>query len=335
MKIFIHDPEYSAVSYNRIELPVKHCYHNLSKEGIRIIVSKDILPGCDVYIFHRLIRPKLWEQIYPLYSKGYKIVWQIDDDLFNIPPWNYASRLVRDSDKAFIKELIPYWHKIITTTQELSDVIGQPDKTLVLPNLLDLTHFISKKTTQSNKIKILWAGSNSHDGDLVQLIDPVNNIIKKYDVQFMFWGSIPIELSNCVKGANGIIQLPKNPKNICFIGATTLNQYYDILNGLKADIALAPLVDCRFNHCKSNLKSLEMIMSGAALIASSISPYKWLGKDYGVLVQNEWEEAIEHLMSIDRQPMIRAGQEYIKNNFSWQNNRDIWLNAFRDLWKNS
>ena len=67
-----------------------------------------------------------------------------------------------------------------------------------------------------------------------------------------------------------------------------ISQYMNLYND--ADVALAPLVDSKFNRMKSNLKALEAGAKRIPLIASDVAPYR--GSEYILTAVNSAEWSI-------------------------------------------
>jgi len=336
-KIFVHIPDQSGSSYYRASLPISHCYHELSCRGIKLI--GDFQPSdaeiFDAYLFHRVIKPDFWQYIQQLIKMRKKIIWQTDDDLWNIPTWNPAFYRVTYLDRTVLTEVVENATSIIVSTDHLSDLIGQHEKTQVLPNLIDCTDFQPYADRNNRPLKILWTGSYTHDEDLQQIIEPMYKVIEKYKskVQFIFWGYFPPVLFE--KDENHFLPKfsPKHKNNVAFLNWVNGRNYFDILARLKPDIALGPLADCEFNYCKSSLKSLEMSMAGAVFIGSKLKPYEWITEGRtGLLVNSDgWFDAICYMVdnSMMRKQMVLNAQEEIRDKYTWQSlAKNQWIDAF-------
>src|SRR5271165_5233349 len=142
MKIIDYAQDNTACSLYRAILPTKHCKEDLSKEGIELICSDrlDLRPDYDVYIFHRSIPPGHLEEVKSLKAEGKKIWFELDDDHWNLPPWNPSN--VQSADlKVLDYVLDEVADKIIVTNENLANVIQRPDKTYIAPNLIDCNQY--------------------------------------------------------------------------------------------------------------------------------------------------------------------------------------------------
>lgn len=105
--------------------------------------------------------------------------------------------------------------------------------------------------------RVLWAGASQHQADLDMLLPVVEATKTRY--RWVFMGL-------CPRG------LARDPQ-IEFHSGVEFDAYPSALAALRADIAIAPLVDTPFNRCKSALKLMEYGALGLPVIASAITPY--------------------------------------------------------------
>lgn len=326
----MHVPNSSGCSLYRATLPVLHCYHELSRKGIQIIGDHTPLDRefCDAFIFHRIIKPDFFEYISAIMDSESKVAWQLDDDIWNIPDEYPIKKHLEPKDLEIAEKLKERSDAIITSTKYLADLINKPQKTFVAPNLVDLSFFQQefRRLKERKPIRILWCGSKSHSLDLQQIINPVIKLIEKHksNVHFIFWGHFPAELLDY-----------KDTGCLSIIPWTEGRLYFDQLRQIEPDIGLAPLSDYKFNYSKSNLKSLEMIMAGAAFIGTNLVTYDWIehGRT-GLLVEPEdedsWFESIDQLIQdYDlRVELAKNGQHQVKQKYAWQSQaKDRWINA--------
>jgi glycosyltransferase involved in cell wall biosynthesis len=344
-KIFLNIPNETACSLYRGTLPIAHCYHELTHHGVRIIGDKGPLHEEEFshYIFNRVINKDFYVQHIEQYIRdNKKLVWQSDDDLWNIPKWNPSSKLITkellDMTNAFMTNAL----KLIVSTNELAALINKPEKTYVLPNLIDPTYFRPEGEREDGPVKLVWAGSASHDKDLDQIVEPLSKILEKYKerVFAIFWGYLPSGLANFerVPGFPHANIVPKYP-NLFYGEWFNGRIYYQKLMQLQTDIAIMPLNDCKFNYSKSNLKFLEMSMSGAACIATNLPPYKCIKpNETGMLVEPEdkdaWFNCMEELIENKdlRRRLAKNARQQVIEEYSWHcSQKDKWVNALLEI----
>jgi hypothetical protein len=123
------------------------------------------------------------------------------------------------------------------------------------------------------------------------LVPVVEKLVLEYGsrIQLVFWGFISTDLLEFSRisrfhecddeGEAGLMAM------LC--GSWTglpFRNFYDKLGRMRPYMALLPLVDCQFNHCKTSLKYLEMSVAGAASIASDITTYQCIQNGHNGLL---------------------------------------------------
>lgn len=160
----------------------------------------------------------------------------------------------------------------ITTTPVLKKVYGWiAKKSLVFPNYMELEHWLKeKKVNKSKRIRLLFAGSVSHNGDLVWIKPVLKEILEEYpQVQFIYVGTGGIRTDDLyakfVYGEDLFEGLPHNRESMLPVPPEI---WPYSLASLQADIAIAPLEKNYFNSAKSQCKYLEYGLNGIAGVYS-------------------------------------------------------------------
>ncbi len=346
-RIYMNAYDDWGCGYYRAKLPVYQCYSDLSKQGVHLHIDKELHMDelfYDVYILHRMPLENFIFFMQNIQKKGGKFVLEMDDDIFNIPEWMPSEEY--KSSKWALKTAIDMADEIWVSTEPLAETLGLPEKTQVLPNLVDYNAFLKPVAPLGTQpLRILWMGSMWHDKDLEQLVPATLRIVEEYgdQVQFLFWGCLPTALADYhrVPGQNFAVLTQKDYNNrILFLEGLPFKFYFDRLVKISPYIGLAPLYDCQFNDSKSNLKFLEYTMAGAATIATDLSPYKCIqnGVD-GLLVEphdeDGWYRAIKTLIDNRdlRDSLVKNARETVYKYHSWQsqNKKKMWLDAFRNI----
>lgn len=180
------------------------------------------------------------------------VIYEIDDMLFNIPKWNYAS-LYYNNAEDIIKKIMGNVDAMIVSTTRLKEEYSPYCKNIsVIPN--HLPKFVwgdvfpaHEYKKDKEKVKILWGGSQNHfsmkevtkgvvGGDFGNELQ--NFIRKTTDVyEWNFIGALPEEL-NDVK------------QKVKFHPWENIFEYPKKLKSIEPDICIAPLVINDFNSCK-------------------------------------------------------------------------------------
>lgn len=244
----------------------------ISKQGI---VKKDNSPRlfCDsatadsseILIFQRAFTCDFVKTLIRDNRQNKVIIYEMDDDLLNIPKSNPVFEKYR-SIKSKIIEMIRFADGVTVTTEYLKRKLLEYNKNVyVLPNLIDLKVWFPGRRQSKRKnsqLTIGYSGTITHEKDLEIVIPLVKKIKDKYKdkVVFKFIGCIPSEFI----GIEGI-EYDR--------GGYEYKEYAQKLMNSGIDIALAPLEDNEFNRAKSNIKYLEYSISRIPGVYSDITPY--------------------------------------------------------------
>ena len=226
-------------------------------------VDRRWVDDCDVLVMGTQRHPKILELVAHLREKGVLTVLDLDDDYWNLSPENPARESWDPQVLGNLTSIVHAVDRVTTPTQELASVLRPMNSDVrLLPNMLPDEHWPSERKQASADREPLimgWAGSTSHVPDvrmigsvLVQLLDEFPHL----------------ELH--LAGVDSSI-LPSHPR-VRSLTPVRVEQYANLLAGF--DIGVAPLVDTRFNRCKSDLKFLEYSMAGVPGVYSRVAPYE-------------------------------------------------------------
>ncbi len=273
-------------------------------------------------------------QVQPKYP--IPMIYEIDDMLFDIPEWNYASAYYNQA-RPIIEQLMSTANGMITSTAKLREVYSPYCKKIaVVPNHLpkfiwgDIFEATDYKE-EGEKVKILWAGSQNHfatkqiQGDNVKggdfgegLLEFIRKTTKVYDWYIL--GAKPQELENL-----------KN--EIHFLPWHNIFTYPSKVKEIEPDICIAPLQDIEFNRGKSNIKCLEYTALGAPAVYSDVTPYKFMS-----LKAKTDEEFISHIEKLAgdidfRRRIFKKDYQRVRSQLWWEENDNIkkYINAYLNL----
>lgn len=270
---------------------------------------------CRVIQLQRATNEFFIENIPKAQSAGQKIIYDIDDNLFEIPSYNPAFRPYNKKTLDVTRSIIRLCDAVTVSTVPLKDYFLEKriaKNIYVIPNFM---HSIPKyRDNSSEKIIIGYHGTNTHCGDFdAKLVGALRKVLEKYEnVEFVCVGYNPIPDKN-------------NPK-IRFIPFVPIDDFFDTIYNLKIDIGIAPLRDNIFNRCKSNIKFLEYSACSTATIAQNVYPYSntITHMENGILVKNdkEWFDYLEFLILNDeiRKKLSFNANKFVNDNFTYENN---------------
>ena len=309
MKIYFAQADFGGCGFYRILQTSAFLKFYLNHE-VKVVFrfnSLDELLAHDLIVFQRQYDPNVLQVVNILRAHGKKVIYELDDSMWEIPPENEATKYWTDDKKANAEAIIQVCDAVTTSTEPLAERLRQLNKNVyVIPNYIPEVTPLPKF---DSIIRVGWSGSLSHRVDFNSDITRALKDIKKkhkQKVELVFCGWIPEDLVGYVT----------------FFEPVPPMYYLNFLNELRLHIGIMPCTDIKFNECKSNLKFLEYSITKTASIASAIYPYvHTITEDKGILVENgtyeEWFEAIDRLVEDAelRNRMANSAYEFVKDNY--------------------
>lgn len=293
-------------------------------------------PGADVMIYARQDSAEVYHSIQA--TGKYKVprVYEIDDDIINMPAWNPSYTAVEKRERVehveCIKKILKVVDYVTVSTEPLKELYSRyasKDKIKVIPNAVDfdLFGFYKKVEHRKDDVVLGWAGSHGHLEDLRIIVPVVKRILKERpNVKFFLagWTQCPLFMD---MPEEQIIMRP---------WMSNMEEHYASLRTV--DLALCPLVDIPFNQSKSNIKYLEFAGMGVPTICSDVYPYRETishGQN-GFLVPPDpdaWYALITKLIDdVElRKRVGEAGHNHVYSNYHQHNVAHRWLDFLRDI----
>jgi hypothetical protein len=238
----------------------------------------------DMIIIQNIAYPNIHYLLDTAKEKKIPIVYDFDDDLFNIPDYNEAYKAYKDP---LIYEMISYTlskcsYVTVTTDWLKWSLVKRfkefpEDRCFVLPNCFNPETWSVYQTSRQkfykeekdNQIIIGYTCSESHTQDFAIIAKDIVQILKDYHNVYMKFIGVPmhkIKEFNLKKILSPITHkiVPCYPTLPQDIGRELIN----------VDIGIAPLAHNDFNRARSNNKWIEYSIMGIPTIASDIEPYK-------------------------------------------------------------
>lgn len=298
------------------------------------------------------------------HNLGVKVIMDIDDN-WNLPTNHLMYNLYKDLDvKNQTEEALQKVDYVITTTDYFAEIIKDFNKNVVvIPNCInpDDTQFHSREIDNS-KIRFGWIGGVYHKADIDIISENFCRIAKDKEVRDNY--------QICLGGFN----FP-NPEYQAIEKTMTCNYYFrysdatytnylftytptmehisydknyrrlwarDVFNYgqlyNEIDVALIPLLQNKFNGCKSELKLIEAGTMGKTVIVSDVEPYsKWIEDGVNGIKINPNRNSIDWYIAMKKlikEPQMRRDladglKETIMENF----NMDVHNRVRADLYK--
>jgi hypothetical protein len=228
-------------------------------------------------------------------------VWSdYDDWLFHLPPWNpHADSYHTAQIQSIMACMIACSDVVTVSTSELQKKFSLINSNVVIvPNAYRSDLFQSnqkKRKVSSREDLYFWRGTNTHDGDLISVLDGFRSL--SHPVRFMGSPSYSV-----------ISQMdPKLVQKQNHIGTLI---YWKMLEQINAKILLFPLQDCFFNLCKSNIAWIEAIHAGSVVVAPDFPEWN----NPGVITYTPGDSqsflaAAEQGMALSSEKVLEINQE--------------------------
>ena len=223
---------------------------------------------------------------------GAKLWIDIDDDMFHVHPHNYAYNYHYPGSpkNETLKYLVKEADGLIVSTEPLREVMKEYNKNIIVaPNAIDPEIWkVPLEKNTGKRLRIGWILSANHEQDVPEIRDAMNEILRKYNVEFRAIGYYSDDFN----------VFPKKKRKFV-LGTKGYDQYPQFLAKQRLDISIAPLIDDEFNRGKSNIKWMESSMVGVPVVASDREPYKCIeNAKTGFLAKNkkEWVKYLSMLI---------------------------------------
>lgn len=314
----------SGPKYHRILTPVS------LMPGIDLTVSHTITEenaDCDILFFNRAISKTSLNMILEYKAKyGFKMICDLDDHWRLSPDHILHQHYQENSLTELIQAYILESDHITVTHERLADeaALINPNVT-ILPNAIPEFAQFTYPRTPSDKLRLFWAGSVTHDKDMELLRGPVKRL-----------GDLPVKMVMGGYAANEAFHRMASAftsggrLDHILIESLPVEQYYAMYS--QCDIALIPLTVSSFNVYKSNLKILEAANMGCPVIVSRVHPYLGFPVNMVNYVdrQSDWYKHIRKLVS--NPDLVKyQGEElkrYCRNVYNFDRINNERLNLF-------
>lgn len=222
--------------------------------------------GCDVIVVQRQATELNFKALLRLRELGFRLVYDIDDNVWNIGGSNPVARIYREFEGGFEK-CASLCEILVVSTQGLASAVrtalprlGKP--IIVIPNAAD-PRLLHKPILPKplNRFTVGWGGSNTHSIDVKDAWGTLPGLLEELPELYLeFVGMLP---------PGSIIKHPR----VRVRQFVPVAEFFARYSSWAWDVVLAPLEDSRFNRSKSSIKVLEASRIGAACLMSPVAPY--------------------------------------------------------------
>lgn len=325
MKIFGWAADSAGCQYYRISLPLDAISAKGHDVSYGMKMNEECLEDEDFTIIgQRVCNPApsaLWSS---LSGAGRKLIYEVDDDLFNIDPSSAGSyKFFSDPQiKSNIRKSASSARRVITSTEPLAEVMREFNNDVVVcPNTIPSWLLEERPFRRKEKgVTIGWGGSATHHMDFEVVRNHLRRVLDRHPeaefhaigTNYASWMKIPADRCRFTPW------IPDVPS---------------FFRAIDYDIGIAPLKHHVFNRSKSHIKALECAALGIPVVASNVEPYRNFVQHgiTGFLVKadHEWGSYLRDLINDQgmREEMGRQAREFAR---SWtiESSVDQWEKAY-------
>jgi len=236
-------------------------------------------------------------------ATGARLVYDLDDDLLNIPRTHPEAALLRPRAKT-VARLVRSADALFVSTEALAARLAaiRPDA-VVVANGLDERLWLPPppRPVARGPVRLLCMGTATHDGDFAVVKPALDRLAAQFGDR--------VEIDVLGVTARGDLPRWARRPSLTVNGAASYPGFVHWITGQPGwDIGITPLADTPFNRCKSAIKTLDYAALGLAVLASDIAPYRGSLADGagGVLVANNESAWFAALSRLIRDPQMRA-----------------------------
>jgi glycosyltransferase involved in cell wall biosynthesis len=288
----------SGCGYHRVMLPL--AFMNDIKGYVTNYITEDKTDDWDILLYNRICQYDLnWKKTKELL--GCQVVMDIDDH-WQLPLNHLYYNTYQDIAERIERNLMQADLVTVTNSNLLNKVKQFNDNVIVIPNALPygLNQFNDTKV-KSDKVRLFWCGSISHDNDIKILKEPLKRLQGRKDIQMVMGGYNDSDAYTKSIWDKMFSMFTGNLPSIKLHSASP-TQYMDMYN--YADIVLIPLEDSEWHACKSNLKILEAAAKRLPVICSNVAPYN-MDVDAPVLWVNNQKDWFRYINLLTNNPSLR------------------------------
>lgn len=311
----------------------------------------------DAVLFMRTYSTDPLRDIWHFQSRGVPVIYELDDDVWDIPEANPASGTFHEKSKALmqVEAQIQESDYCIVSTEPLKEKVKEftDGDVFVVPNSVDTNMFKYRPCQKDKPLRIGWSGGANHYADLELIVDALLELDDKYDFEFYIQGlsSSPIESemygkylskkwddeeSNTYRDTSlRVYDKLKQLKSFQHIPFYVPELYPDVLSQMDLDIGLIPVTGDNFNKSKSCIKFYEYAACGITTIASDAEPYVDEVNYRTENTKEGWVDAISKLVDDEqmRYNVLQEQRDYVMENRTVQVVGDTWEEVYKKIIK--
>lgn len=262
----------------------------------------------DLIFMHRPCRPDDLTVLKLARNLNIPVWVDYDDWLFQIPDWNLGKKTYNNLGIQNIMATCLACADVVTTstTALYKEFLTINPNTVLVPNAYRSDLFPYRGSTPPVRQNIAaWRGTNTHEGDLLSVMDALTLV----DQKIHFMGGPPWSVLSRLQPEKYVHHEMNDP-------LLYWRSFYD----LAPRVLLFPLYDLFFNHCKSNIAWIEALHAGCLVIA----PEGFAEWNHPGVIKYKSHDSLSFLGAIesvfnmhedDYQSSVKTAYDYMRNKY--------------------
>lgn len=301
------------------------------------ITAEYIAENFDICVLQMVTHLKLIKKLKEL---KVKVVFDCDDKIESVPK---SHPMYGKIDWKWGRDFYRTLHMVdavITSNKQLANRYRWLNRKIyVFENYCDLEYWEKPyRPNNSDKLRLGWAGGNSHKEDLIFIAPVIKRILKEMsNVKFFYCGFGGTSSSNRLTefnyGQDLFKDVPINQRE--FSLGSPPESWADKLNSLQFDVAVAPVVKNAFSKYKTSCKFLEYSINQVPGVYQKFLYEDKKNGENMILAetQEDFYRGIKKLLSeYDYRRFVgKNAFEYVKSNHNIDKHFHKWLNVIKEL----
>lgn len=310
--------------------------------------------GCKVAVVQRQVSDHNLVAIRKIHECGCKVVYDLDDDIWNLPAFNPSKKVFDQHQEGFWKcareaDILTVSTQGLATAARTSFKLNK--EIVIVPNAIDLNLFHKKDLVRNDDLVVIgWGGSNTHSEDVrdaflsvVEVLDgnpkARMEIVGAPATDHKYEDSLNADGQRIRRKVTYASKITEH-RQTTFRNWVPVGEYPNRFTSWGWDIAVAPLEDNRFNRSKSNIKMMEAASISVPCLASDVQPYNEFcslgGDDLKWLLcrtRTDWKNKLNILVNEPerREELGRKSYDVVKKFFDIEIIKNNWLYVFHKV----
>jgi glycosyltransferase involved in cell wall biosynthesis len=341
VSIFAVPADITACGKLRVIYPTEYLRRGGANISCKPMLREMDIVRYPVILLQRQVSEDAYKTVKRAVDRGQIVVYELDDDLWNIDEDSPARRVYYPGSDAlkWSEKIVSACTGVFASTTNLGKKLSRFNPNVhVIENSLDLQLGIRDWATveyrKTDKLVVGWTGGITHQVDIPHIARIANALLEKYpDIIFALGG--PEIFYQDILGKHGV---PED--RTIFIPPREFDEYPGMYGHF--DVSICPLHDTEFNRSKSFLKVLEAGAWGVPSVCAPVQPYFEFDRRHGGMIAiadtiDDWVREVGKLIEDENLRKQKGSQlkSLVWWDYNLETNHRKWLDGFNIIYDRS